>query len=395
MPAKDQATYWKNRVVKRKVRGKVSDHYYAQIQVRGQREWINLNTGNLQSAAQEAAKAYFKIASEGWDAFRPKKDESEDITVGEYIAAAQKYCPIKTSTLNTYATKFRRLVAELEKLNKDQSRYNPKKVSEWIDRVDTVKLDKITDQRIKAWHVAYLKLKEKEGPVPYERAKTTAISILRNSKSLFGRNILDSLPFELKKIPLSGIRPPAYPKNRFSPEATLANLRTQAHELKGDIYIIFLLALGAGLRRGEIDRLRWTDVDEDAGTIRVTTTEDGSTKSLDSQRTVFIGQALKDALRDHRDSLQGFHVVCPNAKLPKKRKAKAYRCHAVFQELAKWLRDQGITKHQPLHHLRGIFGDELAKSAGIYAASSQLGHSDIGTTRSYYAAGESQTPLEL
>jgi integrase len=396
MAAKDQPTYWKTKIIKRKIRGADSNHYYARIQAHGKRAFINLQTSNAQSAAREAARVYSLVARDGWVALKPKKNDADDMTIGEYFKAVREHTTIKEDTLNTYIRMFRGMVAWIQGLAEDKSRFAAKNVDAWIQKVDNVKLSKITDRQIERWHVAYLKKRESLGPIKYEKGKSSAGSILRNSKNLFREKVLKALPFELNPAPFADIQPPAQLRNRFSPQATLSNLMEAAKtELSGDTYIVFLISLGAGLRRGEIDRLRWTDIDEDAGTIRVATTEDGSTKSMDSQRTVFIGQFLSDKLREHRTN-QGFYVIAPTTKMPSRtRKSKIYRCESIFKELILWLRGQGITAHKPIHHLRGIFGDELAKSFGIYAASSQLGHSDIGTTRSYYAAGESQTPLEL
>ena len=234
------------------------------------------------------------------------------------------------------------------------------------------------------------------GAEAYEKAQVTVASVLRNAKSLFGVRIREALPFSLETIPFETIKPNSPPKYRFIPEATPNNLLTAAEEeLKGDLYIILLLALGAGLRRSEIDRLRWSDVDVDTGKIRIVSTKDGFIKSWDSRGAVFIGEKLKDALKAHKDVSIGFYVVSPQANVVNNRKNEYYRCEVLFSKLCQWLRTKGITKNKPLHHLRGIFGDELAKTAGIYAASSQLRHSDITVTRSYYAAGISATPLEL
>ena len=55
-----------------------------------------------------------------------------------------------------------------------------------------------------------------------------------------------------------------------------------------------ILALGAGLRRGEIDRLLWRQVDTVAGIIHVEVTEAGGLKSADSHGAVHIDETLAD-----------------------------------------------------------------------------------------------------
>jgi integrase len=51
------------------------------------------------------------------------------------------------------------------------------------------------------------------------------------------------------------------------------------------------------------------------------------------------------------------------------------------------LRDQAVDDPKPIHYLRKLAGETLAEQAGIYAASSYLGHSSVKVTQEYYATG--------
>jgi hypothetical protein len=53
-------------------------------------------------------------------------------------------------------------------------------------------------------------------------------------------------------------------------------------ELADEPLKVFLLAIGAGLRRGEIDKLLWRQVDFTRGVIRVEVTEAAALKTEDS-----------------------------------------------------------------------------------------------------------------
>ena len=61
-----------------------------------------------------------------------------------------------------------------------------------------------------------------------------------------------------------------------------------------------------------------------------------------------------------------------------------YRCAKEFDALVKWLRAKGITSKSPLHSLRKEFGSRICGEGGIYIASVQLRHSNIGVTRDHY-----------
>src|SRR5674476_1535372 len=64
-------------------------------------------------------------------------------------------------------------------------------------------------------------------------------------------------------------RPPRIPRRPVSP-LSAEQARTFLAAIRGDrLEALYLVALGVGLRQGEILGLRWPDVDLDAGTLRV------------------------------------------------------------------------------------------------------------------------------
>jgi len=74
------------------------------------------------------------------------------------------------------------------------------------------------------------------------------------------------------------------------------------------LYALFAVAMAAGLRRGEALALRWSDVDLDAGTLRVSRTLSRTAaglvftepKTARSRRTIPLPAALVEELRGHR-----------------------------------------------------------------------------------------------
>lgn len=373
MPAKDTALYWKTKVTKRKISGTLSAHYYARMSHQGRQAWLNLETGNLNTAANTAAAKYELLKSEGWEAIKPSKLTGDSITVGEWIAEVEALKMIRSSTLSSYTRKLRQLAGEIKKIG-DVRKYSAKGGSRsWIEKVDAVKLSELTDERVNKWKARRLQQVADEDEAG--RAINTINSILRNVKALFGRKILSQVDVSFSEVPFSGVSVSGTTITPFQPEVDLDKLiKTAAKELDEDLHLIFLLAAGCGLRRSEIDRLRRQDVDLNACTIKIQSTEDGRVKTKNSVRTLNIteGGVVHTALKAYR---LGFHCVCPENNRPR-RKSEAYRCDEQFHALSKWLREQGIVKAiQPIHYLRKAFGDRVASKHGIDIAAISLGDS--------------------
>ena len=375
MPAKDTASYWKTKVTRRKIRGVESDHLYARFSHGGRQLWINLETGNTNTAANTAAEKYRLLKSKGWQSLKPSKLTGDTITVGEWIAEVEGLRMLRKSTLGNYTRKLRQIAAEIKKIG-DSRKYSAKGGSAaWMEQVDKVKLSELTDERVSKWKARRLQAVADADEDEAKRAVNTVNSILRNVKALFGRKILAQVDVKFSQIPFSAVTVGSPVITPFQAEVNLDELIAQAaEELDEDLHLIFLLAAGCGLRRSEIDRLRRQDVDLQACTIKVVSTDDGKVKTQNSVRTLNIteGGPVHTALTNYR---LGFHVACPE-NVRQSRKAEAYRCDDEFQKLSVWLRKQGIVKAiQPIHHLRKAFGDRVASKHGIDIAAISLGDS--------------------
>jgi integrase len=74
------------------------------------------------------------------------------------------------------------------------------------------------------------------------------------------------------------------------------------------LYALFALAIGSGMRQGEMLALRWSDIDFDAGTVAVRRSlsvvkgefVEKEPKSKAGRRTISVSPWVVDALRDHR-----------------------------------------------------------------------------------------------
>jgi integrase len=147
---------------------------------------------------------------------------------------------------------------------------------------------------------------------------------------------------------------------------------------------IFLLAVMAGLRRNEIDKLDWTAFHWDKGLIRIETTSVFQAKTEDSLGDVEIDSEMMEIFRGYRARAKGEFVIESSVAARPEANYGHYRCQRDFKALTKWLREHGVTGNTPLHSLRKEFGSRMCATHGIYAASHALRHGDILITSAHY-----------
>jgi integrase len=147
---------------------------------------------------------------------------------------------------------------------------------------------------------------------------------------------------------------------------------------------ILLLALGAGLRRGEIDALLWRQVDFDRGIIRIETTEVFQPKSAKSAGAVEIDKELVAILRGYHAIAKTEFVIETDVEAKPSAKYSRNRATPAFNGLCEWLRSKGLEGLKPIHTLRKEFGSLICQQAGLYAASRALRHADVGITARHY-----------
>jgi integrase len=101
-------------------------------------------------------------------------------------------------------------------------------------------------------------------------ARISVNAILRRARSLFSPRKLRHLPLTLARpLPFEGIEFAARQSMKYRSEIDVEKLIAQArHELEHndpEAYKAFLLAVGLGLRRKEIDLLEWPSFGFDCG----------------------------------------------------------------------------------------------------------------------------------
>src|SRR5262249_7544198 len=149
--------------------------------------------------------------------------------------------------------------------------------------------------------------------------------------------------------------------------------------------LAILIALAAGLRKGEIDTLCWHQIDFQRGVIRVEHTDTASLKSADSRGEVPIDASVVEILRGfHARKIGAFVIECGDNLSGPGTWGRHYRAQSVFDRVTAWLRKHGVTAKKPLHELRKELGALITSEHGIYAASRVLRHADLSTTAAHY-----------
>lgn len=187
--------------------------------------------------------------------------------------------------------------------------------------------------------------------------------------------------------PFAGLRQPATPTRiakAFSPDecrrilAAAENVPWPSDFERYRAIAIFATFLYAGLRRGELLRLCYCDVDLQTGTIRILA---GKGRGGGKDRTAYIGRDLRVVLtryleerRKRRIEGEGFFTSAASGRPI---------CHATLRRIhARVRRASGIAFS--LHSLRHSFVTMLlASGVPIHVAQELAGHTRITTTAGY------------
>jgi integrase len=201
----------------------------------------------------------------------------------------------------------------------------------------------------------------------------TLRSILKNAGAVFARRSVQAMGMGELQNPFAGLVRPKVDREPFHapPRSWIMQLMRQGvKELSSEPRLAFVLALGAGLRWGEIISLTWEDVQRES--VRVAASKAKGRRA----RVIPIGCMVSEALGPAQS--QGA-VISSNAK-------------EVHRALSAWLKAQGVTDAKPVHYLRKCYGSLAVGDHGIFVASKLLGHSNITLTASTYAGQVDELP---
>lgn len=184
----------------------------------------------------------------------------------------------------------------------------------------------------------------------------------------------------LQMSPLRGVKLLQVPRKTYPPFITMAIFKSVVLEVVQDPRhrVAFSLAMLAGLRRLEIARLRWAQVDFAAGVIRIESAEEFQTKSGHGRVLPLYATLHRELVALPRTSE---FVLGAKRRLPDDSAiTRAWQRYLpLFQQM-----DPSFPPIS-LHGLRHSFATWLATEVGLNLKAIQalLGHADIATTMIY------------
>jgi integrase len=408
--------------------------FAVRIQAHGERRYVALPDSTKREAAKSAMALYKLVDHFGWDKglaeFRGEAPRvKNNLTLGDYLAEVTATGEIVPRTLRTYATKVRRIAADIDKVKLPNKLNKFDHVNggsrEWQRLVDAVPLRKLTPDAVQNWMSAHL-AQFRNNPAKLIAATKTANSCIRAGKAIFAEKIRERLTHVIlpEPPPFVGMKtakesPTRYRSEIDNPEVLLvagmrelanAKMKTEHQAIwlelggegnapdpspsekiraelrasrKREAFKVLVLGLCAGLRRGEIDRLLWSQVDFARSHIVINATDCFAPKS-NSVGEVPIDDEIVKLLKKWKKASTGRFVV--EGVEPKiNTDNHHYRAGRAHAELIEWLHGKGLTARNPLHTLRKEFGSIVCQKAGVYVASRLLRHANITMTAAVYA----------
>ena len=407
-----------------------------ELRFRGRRITLPLHSADKQEASLKAADIYRDLFRHGVDetikkyanprtgkasnsALAPTQEETCKTTLGEWIIAAEKVFTGEKKSFIAYARSARRIAKWIQesrkpakagkKLTKRQrkaaakkarKRLAPKYAPFFQRLIDVEPITIFNRSTIQMWRKAYV---ERVGndELLKKRARTSSNSILRQAKALFSQEILDTISGVKIPSPLPFEKCKFYPaedmsyRSQIDSGALVRAAMTELSERDTEVYKVFLLALGGGLRRSEIDTLTYEQADFANSMLRMHVTVEGRRKSKQSEANVPIDQMLIDELRTwEQNAKDKFVLNGPSADEPKKW-GRNYRCDETFKRTIAWLRTHGVNTLKPIHTLRKEAGSLVATEGGIQAAKQFLRHRSIEVTSAFYAYNKGNHTVDL
>ena len=351
--SKNDSRYWLPRLFKMTRDGYTDSGYSVRISHGGRRDRFQLGTANKYEGSAKARDIYESLVARGWEetlfTFKTAKAERKsDATIGEFLAELRELHASKARTIDTYAGSLRKISASIAGLPPGHG--GPQNHRLWRERVDAVKLAILTPAKVQKWRESFL-VQAGNDPVKQRSARISVNMFLREARSLFSPRYIEGLDAIVlpNPLPFAGVKL----ENRVSVHYqstfdVLALVRAAGEELaatRPEEFKALVLAVMAGLRRNEIDKLEWGHFNWAAGTINVAPTEFLHVKSETSARTVWLPPEMLEAFRGYWARASGRFVIESIVKPITNR--EHYRCAGVFDRLIAWLRAHGVTGQKP------------------------------------------------
>jgi integrase len=404
--------FWKTRLV---LHNPGDKEWSVRIQHAGKRQWFALETANRDSAAARAKERFEFVKAHGWEAALAKFKHGEEkakiaaekaaLSVGEYFAEVERLATEqRPRTIHDYGKCLRLLLSEV---------LDAEGVKVTREKVDAIRLEEITAARVERWKAARIQ-PVRGKPQAEKTAKTTANTVIRQARALFGRKIVPvlrdagvNLPAVL---PFAGVNlfsedTSSKFKRKVDPAKLIAAAVEKLDAPQGEgedektfaarrqCFLAFVLAFAAGLRKSEADFLEWDSVDFEKGELRVETTDYFKPKTEASAAPVTLDPETVAILRGFRAKYPKDRFVLRSKLKPKTATTYSfYRAEPTWKVLQSWLVSQGVKDAKPIHYCRKAITDHMANEFGIFAAQRHARHTTPQVTARYYSDGKSVAP---
>jgi len=155
-------------------------------------------------------------------------------------------------------------------------------------------------------------------------------------------------------------------------------------------FVVFVLSVFGGLRRKEIDRLIWDQIDFKNEHIWVRTTPYYRPKARNSESRVDCPHEVFEILRKFKR-----HSITPPFVIPGAGPENKVRCRPTFQNLYRWLRKKGIKEIKALHVLRKEAGSHIFALTGSTDQAAEFLRNDPRTAREYYLGRKDRLEVRI
>ncbi len=257
-----------------------------------------------------------------------------------------------------------------------------------IPGIGHIKVQKLTAQHVQSFYAR--KLKEGTSASRIKQMQALLHKALTHARRIkyVGTNVTEDV-----QLP----RYEEYKSQILTPEQAQLLLQ-QAKER--NVEVLLAVAVGTGMRKGEILGLRWSDIDFVKGTLQVSRTlnylpkyhyVEGKPKTKSSERNILLPQFLIDLLKAHhvlhmeKRSKVGDAWVDRDLVFSNEVGDFIYP-NTLLQQFYKLLEEAGLPRmhfHDLRHSAATIL---LSQHVQVHMVQELLGHSDIATTLGVYGS---------
>jgi len=328
--------------VKRDGRRIESPNWCVRFQHRGKRTCRSLSTADFRLATQRAKQLVASVRQQGWARAVVLPTSHGSVSISDFLERYHRSAVsrgLRPRSISGSELSLRRVAREVQA--RRLSDLTPVALQQWVEGCGL-------------------------------KARTLR-SVLKLAACPFSKPSLQALGMGEVQNPFANLVRPKVDQEPFNaPSRSWIKelMRRGIKELSGDTQRAFALALGAGLRWGEIVSLTSEDVLSD--TIRVA----GERAKGRRGRAVPIGALLRGMLKT----------------APGQGPVLREDSREIHRALCDWLRKQGVKDQKSIHYLRKCYGSMAVADHGIFIASKLLGHASIGITASTYAGQVDKLP---